>query len=1364
MASQSDSRRRYLEISVSTSHPQLLAGLDDWLQRGLISDATVRRLCQERLTCRLPTPAAQPTSLAPGPGMLPPSISPQPVATGSPAAGVSSSPSIPHPSPVRDRSGPSPTSRSADLEPALGPFPQRPQTGIARFLQSLMAELSVLWLLGLGVVLVVVSSAVLAASQWQQFAPTGQYAILWTYTLVFWGAAVWTARQPNLRSTAWMLHLVTLLLVAINTWAMDALRLWASLSGWLLGAIASGSLAAIVLSRLPHAPRLAADGSPRSRLQAFNYLGLSCLHWGWALAGWPLLAVYSGVIATILITGVDQRRSGFTQPTSAHPPDDPAELPLEPPPEPPLLTLGAALVAYGLVVLLVRAVFSQGVAIGQVGLAIGGCGWLLTELAQRWATEDAGASSVATAIAPQLTPAQCWERTGGALLILGWLAAIGTHPGQALVVSGLMLNLCHRRFRRSGEVGDGWVLFFIGLQGGWLLWRLAPDAFQQALITGLLQWTGAQAMPSVLLAIAGLPYLIGIGVYSHWLRRQGQLQGATVAARIAFLFGSLLTLISLANPVVRLLNLGTSTLILIGVWVRRPTPARALVYLTLTTGIATLCAAIDLWFPQMDAWQWAGVLLGQTLGLWGISLSRLGDRWRRSTWHLGLGLAGLSYVLLLGVRQAMGMGHAVMADRPGWPLIWLVVPLGLTVMTRRATPAPPAVTVPLTVVTLFLAQVLTLPDFRVRLLGLGAAAVLMVINAYDWPTRWTTAIALGFGLASGVTLLWEGWPGLPPLSSPQWLLAGALAIALLWGLYRSLNQMTAVSPTTEPPTTRPPLSRLYAHAADFWAIVLYGGQILALLLQVIARYSPLSLGSDFASPATGLVLGAALVTAAAVALRRWPIADDPSVYGIAVPLGLALAEAVWLAGGGGLALAVTYDLTGLLLMAWGRWRWRQPSPWVRWLPLVVALLGWALRLAVITAWTGGLTLVTAIVALGVGGQQPAWRPLQVMGLIGLSLGIYEGVGYQLAQTPGGNVADGLIVLAGTAAAMMLVCRSGQRFWVRLLNLPSTPFDLWANLHWGLGIFLMLLATLISLFALPTLKELGLAIAGYLCLYALLRGRHATLPEIAGMWVYAGLWQGLVLLGFARINWSQLSVIDQWLGFVACGLGGVGYSLPWQRWGWQPQPWRRSAIGLPLVTALMTTLDWLHPGNALIAAGYYGWLAYRSRNFRFTYVSVFLADWTIWRWLDWQAIDDRLLTTLPLALTLLYIAQFDPGLQQREQRDNRHWLRLVGLGLIQGVMLLSDRWTGLIVGIVSLLSILAGLGLKIRAPLYVGTVVFLADVFNQLVILNQIYPLTKWIVGLIAGSLLIWVAATFETRRLQWRSLVQSWFEILDLWE
>ncbi len=472
--------------------------------------------------------------------------------------------------------------------------------------------------------------------------------------------------------------------------------------------------------------------------------------------------------------------------------------------------------------------------------------------------------------------------------------------------------------------------------------------------------------------------------------------------------------------------------------------------------------------------------------------------------------------------------------------------------------------------------------------------------------------------------------------------------------------------------------------------------------------------------------------------------------------------------GGALDLAVANVLIGGLLMLWSRWYWRSrrvaPAYWKRILPLVVALLGWGLRLEVVTAWTGLLTLATASVALGVGGYAPYWRPVQVMGLIGLSVGIYEGVGYQLSQASGGSAADGALILAGTTAAIVLICQLGQRLWVRLLGLPPATFILWANLHWGLGILLMVWAMGISLLTPPTLKPFGLAIAAYLCLYALWQGRLATFSAAADRWVYAGLGQGLLLLGFARINWPELSVFDNWLGFVACGLGLVWHSLPWSRWGWRSQPWQRAAIALPLVTALMTTLDWLHPGNALIAAGYYAGLAYRARRFRLTYISVFLADWAVWRWLDQQAIADPLLGILPLALTLLYIAQFDPGLGHREQRDSRHLLRLVGLGLIQGVMLFSDRYTGIAVGGVSLLSLLVGLGLKIRAPLYVGTAIFLANIFNQLIILNQIYPLTKWIVGLMVGSVLIWLAATFETRRLQLRSLVQSWSEILDQWE
>ena len=43
-------------------------------------------------------------------------------------------------------------------------------------------------------------------------------------------------------------------------------------------------------------------------------------------------------------------------------------------------------------------------------------------------------------------------------------------------------------------------------------------------------------------------------------------------------------------------------------------------------------------------------------------------------------------------------------------------------------------------------------------------------------------------------------------------------------------------------------------------------------------------------------------------------------------------------------------------------------------------------------------------------------------------------------------------------------------------------------------------------------------------------------------------------------------------------------------------------------------------------------------------------------------------------------------------------------------------------------------------------------------------LLKWAIGLGVGIILIWIAATFETRREQIRTLLYSWTEALAHWE
>ncbi len=184
IARPSPKNRDYLlkvELEVRTSDPRLLDGLEVWLRLGLVSDAWVREVARQWLTCPLPVVAA----------------------------------------PARETP---PAVRSEDRPPA----PIAPR--MAHGLTSITAELSVVWLLLVGAFLVVVSSAWLAASLWSQVGVLGQYGILLLYTIVFWGAALWTDRQEKLRLTGRALRGIVTLLLPVNAWAADGLGL--PLWGW----------------------------------------------------------------------------------------------------------------------------------------------------------------------------------------------------------------------------------------------------------------------------------------------------------------------------------------------------------------------------------------------------------------------------------------------------------------------------------------------------------------------------------------------------------------------------------------------------------------------------------------------------------------------------------------------------------------------------------------------------------------------------------------------------------------------------------------------------------------------------------------------------------------------------------------------------------------------------------------------------------------------------------------------------------------------------------------------------------------------------------------------------------------------------
>ncbi len=295
--------RRHLTLRAGTHGPEFLAGLEVWYALGLMTEAQLREFCAMSLSCplhfSLPTQLSSPNVLmgleawvrqgvlsevevlawcgtylcAPLPEVSMPAV---------PAAASS-------------RSGHNP------IQPSVSPGEATRRFGVLpTVLQSLMDEISVLWILFLGVFLVVVSSAVLAASQWNSVPAAGQYGILWAYTFGFWGVSHWLGRKETLQLTAQTLQLTALLIIPVNFWMIDSFRLVQGGVSLLVALVAGGILSGLMAYTLNprDGDRWGAQGRRRGWLVLANLLLLSWLHWGWLGSGMAPVAIYVGIVAT----------------------------------------------------------------------------------------------------------------------------------------------------------------------------------------------------------------------------------------------------------------------------------------------------------------------------------------------------------------------------------------------------------------------------------------------------------------------------------------------------------------------------------------------------------------------------------------------------------------------------------------------------------------------------------------------------------------------------------------------------------------------------------------------------------------------------------------------------------------------------------------------------------------------------------------------------------------------------------------------------------------------------------------------------------------------------------------------------------
>ncbi|MEH2283245.1 MAG: DUF2157 domain-containing protein [Nostoc sp.] len=1313
-----------IEIRLPSSHPQLLEGLDIWLRLGLISDMQVRQLCREFLVCAV---VLEPQAEAKTKVVFATSDTVQEL----PIGALQSS-----------------SRRQAQQTPAKPNF-------ISTMLQSLGAELSVRWLLFLGVFLVVVSSGVLAASQWARFPASGQYGVLFAYTLSFWGLSFWATRQNNLRLTAQTLLIVTLLLVPVNFWAIDSFQLWQNPLDWIVVAIACPTLTAITVL-LSKNRTIFANLHP-GILPLANILGLSYLHWGWQLRGFPLIAVYVATIGTTIITVYHNL---YQQPHTVSTEDRGARRGLS-------ISLPAVVIIYALIILLVRAIFVTKVDVTLLGLAIGICGWLVTWLAQQGGEraggrgQGAGGTEEVTVIFSP-SPASfssllLWEKLGSILLFLGWLVSVINYPWQAIAVSGLGLCFVGSRLLRYSLKLDLAAVFVIGLETIWLGWRLVPDNFQKWAIATGNQLTNSQNEPWALVAIALFPYIILMVALTDSLYRSQKRELAKFGELLTLLFATLLTTIALVNPTLRSLNLLFSTIILTFVTQRRSPSSLPLVYLTHIMGVLTFCSTINWLLPSLSQQGWASILLALMVAEWRFSLSQ--GLWRRSAWDIGLGLAAASFFLLW--INAESSWYGIADSQADWGALWLVTPLALTgvanatIIERRITSRY------LSVLAVVIAQLLTLQLPGIRLIGLAVGAGLMFANTRYLRNQASAVITEGFALSFIGVLLWTGVPGFPRLALAGWFVAGAIATLSLW-LARTVLKRRGNE-----------LGVIYAAASDKWAIALSGFELLGLTLHSVLIYRGFTTSGFLFLIATAIIL-------VAIVYRSWRSPTNWAFYGIGWCLELLITQVLGLGEGSTVKIAIAglpiaNIALGLIAQLVGEW-WRRrhqlerlPSS-LHILPLIYGAFSVLLRLNTFTEWTGLYSLGVALIVIGVGRRRESFKPMLYLGIIGVSISAYELLFYQMSQASGGALGDGLIAMSALGASIMYAYRILSPWFVSYLRLTPQEIKGIAHIHWVWSSSLLMAAIPLPI---AVNRLVGLATGAFLIRYAIFQGRNSrTSPSIfrgitiAEMWVYLGL---LEVAGM-RIYWRETAVgkfwagpLVPWNGAIACVVAYFLYILPWESWGWSKRPWQQAAYIIPLIILWETRLQ-TYPITLLLAAGFYIFLAKVGENIRFTYISVALIDWALYRWFDSLRLTDALWYVTPIGLSLLYIAQVDMQLKLAEYKISRHILRVLGSGLICGWAILFHQNAAWIPGIFSLIAIFAGLALRVRAFLYIGTATFLITTINQSVIFSLQYSFLKWVIGLLVGILLIYIAANFETRRAQITSLIRSAIDEFQSWE
>jgi hypothetical protein len=1420
-----------LEIYTKSSNPNLLRGLDVWLQLGLIKESQVVSLCRNYLICPLPEIKAVEINSEPlievGQTETVTLVETAPIAT------VESQPNI-----------------------------------IVQIWRAFLDELSIRWLLFLGIFLVVVSSGVLAATQWQNFPDSGQYLILWGYTLSFCGIGYWLNRQENLQLTSQTLKNIAILLVPINFWAMSSFSFGFNSIEWLIIPIAALSLTGITYLHYRQFSLLT------RRWFLLPFLLLGYLHLGWQIPNFSTVSVYFGILAIVVA-----HQQLFRSETNYQ-------------------IVNSLFLLITWILLLVRALFIAS-EINIFSLAIAAAGWLLATIylarenylsSIALETDETNLEAVVTNFLSRVL-----QPIGIIIIVYGWFSSLFSELfWQTTAINLLAINLFDRRLRFYWRKRDLTAIFLIGLQALFVATELIPLSWRIAFMDWATNISNQNYLPESVFSITLFPYLILFLVISAWLYRQGQQKLAIYSGWLSFIFSISLTILASYNPTWRTVNLFFTTITYAYVGYLIKPVNRSIINLTHACLLLTICSSIDLFYPTLSNISWGQILLVLTVGELSLFLQRFARKnsrylkyWYRTTWYFGLFLATISYscflleidrvnyrwgwvwlitsVMLSSIAkynrlqqrqiaanlsngslfflqiltywqpETRSLGLLVATTLTaintnylpskiplaylthGWGLLtiistidwlfsplsreicgciflglaitewiikiiasskiwqrtyghyglllaalsylcflfpsidpirgclWLSIPLMLTVATRYGKGKQKLLAAFGSCVALVLVQILTFSLPETRLISLGMASLLMLVNTRYLRHTAATTLHLGFIIGLIINLLRNY------LSDYDWLVFGSIALLSLNIFSYYLIRFSS--------SNRKVKSK-YLQAINYWSLF-----ILSLELIILSKaYFDFAFNDNSSSTISYWQCSiASLLITISIAFRFWQQPSQLTLYIGTWTIELLVTSLITLTGGNGLSIA-TANIILALLSLW----WINYFPNLYFIPAIYTIIGILWRLNYFTNLTGLITLGASLTGLGLSNYRGKENKiLRYVSLAGITISIYELVIYEMSQSSGNSATDRMTILALVAASIAMIYRL-LIYWATNLgnrqfffNLTPTEIIITAHCHWAIASIFQLIGGLIAIKTQTTqLIFLSIIVRFSLGIYAIFQARNLIDRTNQDWWIYIGIAEFIGTILYSRLLITELNIFDPWWVIFACIIALIIDRLPWENFGWRMIPWRYSATVIPTLVSLIT-VETISYFSLLVTAIFYLFITYDRWNFRWSYLSLVFINWAAIK-LIWQENIEFIWLAIVISLSILYIAQFDPYV--RSHRKQRHYLRLFGSGFTCLIALLLYQKTGIIPSIVSILTVFAGLGLRIRAFLYVGTITFLLTIIYQLIILVFTYSFLKWIVGLIAGIATIIIAANFESQRDSSFDRWQSYLDRLQEWQ